>query len=48
MAYRRTNTFTPPDLSKAQSIEEVKSIVLKWAKEICDKLNTELTNVERG
>jgi len=48
MAYRRMGSFTPPDISKAGSLEEVKSILSRWLRELCDKLNSELTSIERG
>lgn len=47
MPFKRTVTFIPPDVSKATTLEEVKAIVQSFLSDLCDKLNRELTNIER-
>ena len=48
MPFKRTVTFTPPDVSKAKTLDEVKAIVQSFLSDLCDKLNRELTNIERS
>jgi hypothetical protein len=48
MAYRKKVTFMPPDVTKATTLQEALTILQNFVNDLCQKLNTELQNIERG
>lgn len=47
MAYRKAIDFTPPKLRGATAEEKLAELEA-WVTQLCQKLNTEFQNVERG